>query len=75
MNIKDISITKSMTVNLGNYSSHRVEFGMTATLDDDEDVDQSTKKLTALVDQKLASEVARVLNDQKSRQTLMEQDQ
>ena len=74
MKVKDISVTKSMTVNLGNFQSHRAEVGMSATLDKGEDIDDATEKLAALVNQKLATEITKTMNDlDKNRKTLMEQ--
>lgn len=70
--IKDISILKSMTINLGNYNSHRVEVGMTASVDEHEDVDAGLEKLTLLVNQKLAKEIKQVSDEKSKRQTLME---
>jgi hypothetical protein len=69
MRVKDVTISKGMTVNLGNHSFHKVEVGMTATLDDDETFVEDLENLTELVNAKLAQEVEKVLP---KRQTLME---
>jgi hypothetical protein len=58
-----------MTVNLGNYSSTKVEVGMTATLDDEATFTEDLEKLTDMVNIKLAKEVEKVLPQ---RQPLME---
>ncbi len=74
MKIKDISVTKSMTVNLGNFQSHRAEIGMSADLDKGEDIDVATEKLVALVNQKLATEIKKAMSDlEKNKKVLMEQ--
>lgn len=72
MNIKDISISKGMTVNLGHYNSHRVDVGMTASFDADDDIEAGMEKLTHLVNKKLADEVKQVTEEKAKRQTLME---
>ena len=57
MKVNTISISKGMTVNLGNYNTHRVEIGMTATFDEGDDIADGMSKLTAMVNGKLADEV------------------
>jgi hypothetical protein len=69
MRVKDISVSKGMTVNIGGHQFAKTEFAMTITLDEGDDVDDETEKLTTLVNLKLAQEVEKVLP---KRQTLME---
>jgi len=69
MHVKDVTISKGMTVNLGNHTFTKVEVGMTATLDDEATFTEDLEKLTDLVNVKLAQEVEKVLP---KRQTLME---
>ena len=77
MNVKDISISKGMTINLGNYSSHRVEVSLTASFDKDDDIDGGMEKLTTMVNKKLAKEVKAFTDEHEAakpaRQPLMEQ--
>jgi hypothetical protein len=69
MRIKDISINKGMTIHIGNRQYHKVEVGMTATVDEDVATDLDT--LTELVNVKLAAEIKKVMPAPK-KQTLME---
>lgn len=69
MRVKDVSISKGMTVNIGNHQFTKVEIGITATLDDAETFVEDLENLTNLVNAKLAQEVEKVLP---KRQTLME---
>jgi hypothetical protein len=66
MKLRDVSISKGMTVNLGNYNTHRVEVGMTATFDDDDDYEKGIEQLTALVNHKLTTEIQAVTADAES---------
>ncbi len=70
MRVKDATILKGMTVHLGNHQFTKVEVGITAIIDDEDDFAQDLEKLTELVNIKLAQEVEKVLP---KRQTLMEQ--
>lgn len=75
MKLRDCSIQKGMTINLGGHQFHKVEIGMTATFDDDDDFEQGVEKLTALVNAKLASEIQAIEPSSaktSKRQTLME---
>lgn len=57
MKLRDVSISKAMTINLGNFNNHRVEIGMTAIFDDDDDFEKGIEQLTALVNNKLTTEI------------------
>lgn len=69
MRVKQISISKAMTVHIGSHQYSKAEVGMTADLDPTDDYDDTVAALTVLVDSKLAQEVEKVLP---KRQTLME---
>lgn len=71
MQLKGISITKGMTVNLGNYNSTRVEVGMTADFDHEGDLAAQMDDLSELVTAKLRDEVQKIAKPPK-KQTLME---
>lgn len=74
MRTKEITVSKGMTINLGNYSSHRVEVGITVSLDDVDDVETGVDQLAALVDRKLAAQVREVGKPSGTkRTTLMEE--
>jgi len=80
MKLRDVSISKGMTVNIGNHQFHKVEIGMTATFDEDDDFEAGMEKLTAMVNGKLATEINTAVSNatdgnQKGpkKQTLMEQ--
>jgi hypothetical protein len=73
MKLRDATIYKGMTVNLGNHQFHKVEIGMSAVFDPTDDFEDGIEKLTTLVNQKLASEVNQIVTDNgKKKQTLME---
>lgn len=72
MQVKEVSISKGVTVNLGNHTFTKVEIGMTATLDDDETFVEDLDNLTNLVNAKLAQEVQSVMPPKKKKLNLME---
>lgn len=63
MKLRDVSISKGMTINLGNYNTHRVEIGMTAVFDETDDYETGVAKLTAMVNGKLAAEVNAAMSE------------
>ncbi len=65
MKLRDATVSKGMTVNLGQYNSHRVEIGLSATFDDDDDFEAGMTKLTALVNSYLIDEIKQVTSDSK----------
>jgi hypothetical protein len=71
MQVKDVSLTKSMTVSIGGHSYSKVEIGLTATPDEDETYEEALDKVNSFINRKLAQEVERVLP---KKQTLMESD-
>lgn len=70
LHIKEVTISKGVTLNLGNHTFSKVEIGMTATVDD-EDLVSDLDGLTNLVNAKLAQEVAEIMPPAKKK-TLME---
>jgi hypothetical protein len=75
MKLRDVSISKGMTVNLGGHQFHKVEIGMTAVFDDDDDFESGVNKLTALVNSKLAAEINATIDNaaQSKKKILMEE--
>src|ERR1700723_2496841 len=73
MKLRDATVYKGMTVNLGGHQFHKVEIGMSAVVDDDDDFETGLESLTTLVNQKLAAEVNAIAGKPASKkQTLME---
>ena len=73
MKLRDATVFKGMTVNLGNYNSHKVEIGMSAVFDEDDDFEAGLESLTTLVNKKLAAEVNAIGKmPAAKKQTLME---
>lgn len=73
MKVRGVTINKGMTVNLGGHQFHKVEIGMEAIFDDDDDFEAGVSQLTALVNSKLATEISQVTEKKPSKkQVLME---
>ncbi len=81
MKLRDATVYKGMTVNLGNYNSHKAEIGMTVVFDDGDDPETCLTKLITLVNSRLANEINQITSEKptqpantpKAKQTLMEQ--
>lgn len=61
MMIKEISISKSQTIQLRQYEPFRAEVSMTVELDSDDDPKEVYQKLSDLVDKKLFSELDKAM--------------
>lgn len=72
MKLKSMTISKGMTVNLGGYNSTRVEVGLSADFEDDQDLADQLEILSDLVTAKLRDEVKKISSPRK--QVLMETD-
>ena len=65
MKLKEVSVTKSFTRNLGNFESARVEFGAVATLDEGDKSDEVKRALEAKVDSWVVESVEELDNDRR----------
>ena len=57
MELKEVSVTKSFTRNLGNFESTRVEYGLTATVDGSDKTDDVKAKLAAKVEKWITEDI------------------
>lgn len=57
MRIKEERLSKAVTINLGNYESLRLEVGLTADIDQDEDLEQASELLSDAVTARLNREI------------------
>lgn len=56
MKLTEVVVSKGKTFNLGNYSSVRYEFGLTATFDEDDDVKEVIDRLQMKVNRLVEDE-------------------
>ncbi len=56
MEIKKVSASLGLTMNLGNYESARVDFSAEAEVDKEDNVDQTYDKLVDLLQRRLKAE-------------------
>jgi hypothetical protein len=55
--VKDVHISKGLTIKLDRTNFHKVEIGMTAVFDETDDIAAGIDALTQLVNNKLADEI------------------
>lgn len=67
MRIKQISITKAMVLNLGNYETARVEVGMVGELNAGEDEIDEMQALSAAVTAQLQAEFRPILEKRETK--------
>ncbi|MCH8963806.1 MAG: hypothetical protein IIB58_02505 [Planctomycetes bacterium] len=60
MKIKTITATRGATINLGNYENRRIEFGVTADVEDDETPEDAMDDLIVWIRARLKREVKEV---------------
>ncbi len=61
--VKEITITKGFTINLGNYQSKKIEVGMTLCLGLDEDIPTAYAWVISQLDNQLKKQGAKKLLD------------
>ena len=57
---KRIEVRMGMTINMGDYNSHRIELGMSADIDDFEDISKAYEAALIYVEEKLSAEASLV---------------
>lgn len=60
MHIKEITVVKSFTRNLGNFESTRIEYGAVVSLDEGDDHEVARKKAKATVEGWIVEDVEEV---------------
>lgn len=60
MQVKEVSVTKSFTRNLGNFESTRVEYGLTVSVDETDAVDEVKEKLAAKVEKWITEDIEEI---------------
>ncbi len=63
MKLKEVIVTKSFTRNLGNFESTRVEYGLSATLEDGDKSDDVRAKLAAKVESWITQDIEEIDSD------------
>lgn len=60
MQVKEVSVTKSFTRNLGNFESTRVEYGLTVSVDETDTPDEVKEKLAAKVEKWITEDIEEI---------------
>lgn len=62
MRVKEVTVIKSFTRNLGKFESTRAEYGLTVTVDEGESVDEVERKVSAKVEKWVTNAINEIDN-------------
>jgi len=62
MKVKELTISHSLTINMGNYESEKIEISKTVKIEDNDDVEKVEKELLSGIRKALYKEEAKILS-------------